>query len=144
MIFPGFARLRLWRIPGRRIKTMQKKLITKSDIIFTVTIAAAVLLVWFFTLPRAEGKTVTIRQSGETIATLPLTEDTSYKVNGLYHNVFEIKGGSVRIVDTDCPNHQCKKTGSISRAGETIVCAPNGVTATITGGEVDVDGITGS
>lgn len=123
---------------------MQKKLITKSDILFTVAIAAAVLLVWFFTLPRAEGKTVVIRRDGETIAALPLTEDTSYGVSGLYHNVFEIKGGSVRIVDTDCPNHQCEKTGSISRAGEAIVCAPNGVTATITGGEADVDGITGS
>ena len=42
---------------------MQKKLVTKSDIIFTVVIAAAVLLVWFFTLPRAEGKTVVIRRA---------------------------------------------------------------------------------
>ena len=123
---------------------MQKKLVTKSDIIFTVVIAAAGLLVWFFTLPRAEGKTVVIRRGGETVAILPLTEDTTCEVDGLYHNVFEIEGGSVRVAETDCPNRQCEKTGNISRAGEAIVCAPNGVTATITEGEADVDGITGS
>lgn len=122
---------------------MQKKLITKSDIVFTVVIAAAILLVWFFTLPHAEGKTVVIRQNGEIVATLPLAEDAIYEVDRTYRNVFEIRGGSVHIAETDCPNRQCEKTGSISRAGEAIVCAPNGVTATITGGEADVDGITG-
>ena len=122
---------------------MRNKLITKSDIIFTAAIAAAVLLIWFFTLPRTAGEYVVIRRGGEVVASLPLSEDASLAVDGDYHNVFEISNGSVRMAETDCPNRQCERTGSISRAGQSIVCAPNGVTATITGGEADVDGITG-
>lgn len=122
---------------------MRNKLITKSDIIFTAAIAAAVLLIWFFTLPRTAGEYVVIRRGGEVVASLPLSEDVALAVDGDYHNVFEIRNGSVRMAETDCPNRQCERTGSISRAGQSIVCAPNGVTATITGGEADVDGITG-
>lgn len=122
---------------------MQKKLISKSDIVFTVVIAAAVLLIWFVTLPRADGQTVVFRQNGEVIAVLPLGEDAVYEVTGQYRNVFKIEDGALFVAETDCPNHQCERTGAVSRAGEAIVCAPNGVTATITGGEADVDGITG-
>ena len=122
---------------------MRNKLITKSDIIFTAAIAAAVLLIWFFTLPRTAGEYVVIRRGGEVVASLPLSEDAALAVDGDYYNVFEIRNGSVRMAETDCPNRQCERTGSISRAGQSIVCAPNGVTATITGGEADVDGIKG-
>ena len=122
---------------------MQKKLIQKSDIIFTVVIVAAVLLIWFFMLPTGKGHDVEIRRNGELIATLPLTEDTTYEVSGEYKNVFEIKNGEVRIIETDCPNHQCEKAGSISHTGQSIMCAPNGVSATITGGEADIDAVTG-
>ncbi|MEA5002174.1 MAG: NusG domain II-containing protein [Christensenella sp.] len=119
------------------------KLIKKSDIVFTVVIAAIILLVWFLTLPREAGRDVVFRMNGEILATLPLSEDTVYEVSGQYQNTFEIKDGAVRVAFTDCPNHQCEKTGAISRAGQSIVCAPNGASATITGGEADIDGITG-
>ncbi len=118
------------------------KLVKKSDIIFTVIIAAAILLVWLFSLPREAGTQVVFRKDGEVMATLPLSKDTVYGISGAYRNIFEIKDGTVRIVQTDCPNHQCEKTGDISHAGQSIVCAPNGVSATITGREADVDGIT--
>lgn len=120
-----------------------KHLISKSDIIFTVVIAAAVLLVWFFTLPRAAGEMVVFRENGAVLASLPLSEDATYEAEGVYRNVFEIKNGAVHIIQTDCPNHQCEKTGAVSRAGQSIVCAPNGVTATIEGKGAEIDGITG-
>ena len=119
------------------------KRIKKSDIVFTVVIVAAILLVWLIALPRDAGSEVVFRQNGEVVATLPLSKDTVFEVSGRYHNTFEIKGGIVRITETDCPNHQCEKTGEISRVGQSIVCAPNSVSATITGGRAEIDGITG-
>lgn len=119
------------------------KFVKKSDIVFTACLVTAILLVWFFTLPRDTGNQVVFRQNGEIIATLPLSEDAAYEVCGPYHNTFEIKDGTVRISHTDCPNHQCEKTGAIGKAGQAIVCAPNGVSATITGEEREIDGITG-
>ncbi len=118
------------------------KLIKKSDIIFTTCLAAIILLVWGVTLPRETGKEVVFRLNGEHLAALSLSQDAVYEISGRYHNTFEIKNGVVRVITTDCPNHQCKKTGEISRAGQSIVCAPNGASATITGGKADIDGIT--
>lgn len=120
-----------------------KKVITKSDIIFTVVLAAAVLLIWFITLPRTTGDRVVFKRDGVELASLSLQEDARYEVEGLYHNVFEIKNGEVRVIHTDCPNHQCERTGRISRVGQSIVCAPNSTSATITGEDVDIDGIAG-
>lgn len=120
-----------------------KKLISKSDIFFTVALVAAILLLWFFTLPRAAGGMVVFRHNGEVLASLPLSENTTYEVDKTYRIVFEIKNGAVRVVSTTCPNHQCEKTGAVSHAGQSIVCAPGGVTATITGEEAEIDGVTG-
>jgi len=39
----------------------------------------------------------------------------------------ELKGGRVRVLDTDCPHHICKNMGWIKYNGETIVCVPNKV-----------------
>jgi len=58
--------------------------------------------------------------------------------------VVEITPGSVRVVDSPCPEKICVKTGSISRPGETIACLPNRVFVVIRGasreeGAGDVD-----
>ncbi len=121
---------------------MQKKLIQKSDVIFTVVIVAAVLLMWLFMIPKESGTQAVIRQDGNVIATLPLSRDAQYEVVGKYHNTFEIKDGAIFVLRTDCPNHQCQKTGAVLSAGQTIVCAPNSVSVTISG-EESIDGVTG-
>ncbi|MEA4854212.1 MAG: NusG domain II-containing protein [Christensenella sp.] len=129
-----------------RKQNPQKKppLIRFSDIVFTAAIVAVVIGIWFFTLPKTAGDQVVFRKNGQIVATLPLSEDAQYTVDGDYHNVFTISGGEVWVSDTNCPNNQCRKTGRISRAGQSIICAPNGVSATITGKEGNVpDGITG-
>ncbi len=120
-----------------------KKLISKSDVIFTVALVAAILLLWFFTLPRAAGGMAVFRHNGEILASLPLLEDATYEIDGTYHTVFEIRDGAVRVAHTTCPNRQCEKTGAVAHAGESIVCAPNGATVTITGEEAEIDGVTG-
>jgi len=51
--------------------------------------------------------------------------------------LIEIRDRSVRILSSDCPNKTCLQ-GSISLAGEMLVCLPNHVTITIKGeGGVD-------
>ena len=119
------------------------QLIKPSDIVFAAVIAAAGFLLWFFPLFHAPGELVVIRRDGAVVAQLPLAEDTSYEVRGAYTNVFEIKDGAVRVTYTDCPGHQCEKTGAVSAAGAGIVCAPNHVSATVEGKEAAVDAIAG-
>jgi hypothetical protein len=124
--------------------TAQKQpLIQISDLLFTGILVAALLLIWFFALPRSSGQTAVIRENGTIIAQLPLSQDTVYELQGRYRIVFTIEDGGIFVSFTNCPNHQCEKTGKISHTGESIVCAPNGVTVTILGNEeAEIDGIT--
>lgn len=122
---------------------MKDRLVKPSDVVFTAVIVAVCILVWFFALPQGGGDTVVVRMDGELIASLPLGQDTEYEIAGEYTNILEIKDGSVRITYTDCPNHQCEKTGGISAAGSAIVCAPNHVSITIDGKGAGVDAVTG-
>jgi len=58
------------------------------------------------------------------------------------YDIVEIDGRRVRVVDADCPDKLCIKTGWISRPPEQIVCLPNRVVVKITGGQAaDVDAI---
>ncbi len=40
-------------------------------------------------------------------------------------NTIEIKDTSIRIIDADCPDKICVKSGFISKPGELLVCLPH-------------------
>lgn len=119
------------------------KLFKRSDIVFTAVIVAAALAIWGVFAAAPQGERAVVMLDGKQIASLPLDVDTTYTVRGEYTNVLEVKDGEIFVADTDCPNQICRKEGAISRAGQSIVCAPNKMTVTVTGGEGDgVDAIT--
>lgn len=124
--------------PMKRDKTI----VSVSDIVFTVAVVAAALLVWFLLVSGSAGQSVVIRMDGKIIAELPLNADAEFSAEGSYTNVFKISGGSVRVEHTDCPSGQCARAGAISAPGASLVCAPNHVSATVTGGG-GVDALTG-
>ena len=56
----------------------------------------------------------------------------------------EIKDGKVRVTHSDCPDKVCVSSGSISKNGQIIVCAPAMISLRIIDGEGgDFDAITG-
>lgn len=119
------------------------KLFKWSDIVFTLTVVAVSLLVWGMMQSSPAGERVVVTLDGKEIASLPLDRDTEFIVRGEYTNVIQIKDGVAFILDTDCPNKICLKEGSIHKNGQSIICAPNKMAATIEGGrEGDVDAIT--
>lgn len=119
------------------------KLVKRSDVVFTLVIVAASLLVWALLQTAPAGERLVVTLDGNEIASLPLDQDTEFTVRGEYTNVLVIRGGEAFVLDTDCPNNTCRKEGSIYKKGQTIVCAPNKMIAVITGsGEGDVDAIT--
>ncbi len=117
---------------------------SRSDILFTIILIAAILLLWLFTLQRADGDSVVIRHNGAQITTLPLSENAQYPVSGTYQAVIVVQDGAVYITQSTCPNKQCQRMGHISHSGETLVCAPNALSVTITGGEErEIDALAG-
>lgn len=60
-----------------------------------------------------------------------------------YTLTLEASDGHLRVVESDCPNQDCVRTGAISRAGQSIVCLPGRVAVTIEGAADDYDLIAG-
>ncbi len=110
-----------------------------------------VLLVLFLVLAVTAGIFYTTRQGGaEAVITVdgkeygkyPLAVNKTITIDGENgsRNVVEISSGEVFMKSASCPNQICVRTGKISKEGQSIVCLPNKVTVTISGGESgDID-----
>ena len=76
---------------------------------------------------------VVIEASG-TRYRFPLTTDRIEHFAGPRGDtVVEIRGGTVRVLDSPCPDRTCVASGAISRTGQFIACLPNRVTVTLEG-----------
>lgn len=133
-----------------KLKTLTRRTslsdaVRPSDWVFAgICLAAAGLLAVVLWTGSGAGDRVVFRQNGQIVKTVPLDTDMEVTIQGEYTNVFEISDGSVRVVYTDCPNHQCEHTGSISLSGASIVCVPNEASAEIVSGKgAAVDAATG-
>ena len=56
---------------------------------------------------------------------------------------FRLELGRVCIGESACPSQDCVHTGWISRAGEQIICLPNRLVISLTGGQQEFDAVTG-
>lgn len=75
---------------------------------------------------------------------MPLNEDATKTVTtSLGTNVIEVRDGSVRVREADCPNQDCVNQSWISSSDQQIVCLPHKLYVNIVGGSssgVDVVG----
>ena len=92
-----------------------------------VIVLAVIVAVGFYAPKDGNGPlTVVISAEGKTLeqGTLLELSGTHVFTNRGYTLIVEIADGTVNVVDSDCPNHDCQHTPPISRAGESIVCLP--------------------
>lgn len=120
---------------------------TKLSIVDILSVAVvllcAVLLLWQPWKADEKGDAVIITSElGRSEYTLTEDRTISLTSNGVTLTV-EISGGAVTVLESDCPDGVCKASGRISRAGETIVCAPAGVSISVKGAKNDVDFVAG-
>lgn len=80
---------------------------------------------------------------GETVARYTLPLSAAYTLDTLpYPCTLVIDGYAVSLKDTICPGHDCELNGAITRSGESIVCLPNRLLLTLSGGMAGVDAVT--
>ena len=123
------------------MKDLSALRLRRADIVLAAAVlsAAALSAVLLWRLPPA-GRTVTVQQSGQTVAVLPRDKDTDYSVTGAggASNTVRIRGGQVSMCAATCPDGLCVRHRAVSRAGESIICLPNRVIVTVDGA-ADVD-----
>lgn len=127
------------------MKLKTSKTVSWSDVLFTLAISAAGILIFSLLGAGAahDAVRVIIKRDGEVIASVPADASTLYEVDGDYRNVFEISNGEVSVRYTDCPDKSCERMGKIDSGGEVIVCAPNKVSVYIEGIDGEIDAYTG-
>jgi len=113
-----------------------RKLTVSDGLIVGLLLLAAVISACFM-LFRDTGTACTIRY-GETSETVSLSGNRVIPVhsNG-YSLTVVIENGAVSVAQSNCPDGVCVNSGSISRAGQAIVCVPAGVTVRIDGNRTD-------
>ena len=81
------------------------------------------------------GDAVLVIREGQEIDRVPLTEEVQSRVySGRGYTLrVEIREGSVRVTETNCPGQDCLRTGAIHRPGQRIICLPAGIVMELTG-----------
>ena len=100
-----------------------------ADFFVILAVLCLAFGIWLYPLFSAEGDSATISQNGSS-RTVSLANDAEIELD---HASVLVSDGKICIARADCPDQVCVETGTISRAGESIVCVPNKITITIDG-----------
>lgn len=113
-----------------------------GDAAVIAAVLAAALLVPLLFREAGEARIVTVATEAGT-AEYPLDTDQTYSIKSAgYSLTLEIRDGTARVSESDCPGGDCVHTGAISRRAQSIVCLPAHVIVKITGeGSADADWI---
>ena len=121
---------------------------TPLDALVALAVLAAAAAILFAFRPKS-GNFLTARivLDNELVAELPLSahsETVTLDVPGArYPITVEAEQGLVRVSHSECPSQDCVHTGWVSRSGGQIICLPNRLVITVTGGGADADAVTG-
>lgn len=68
-----------------------------------------------------------LQMEGKIIHTMPLDENARYRAEDEdgHYNLVEVKDGGVAVLEADCDNQVCVRTGRIRNTGEVIACLPH-------------------
>lgn len=128
---------------------MEEKKTRKNDIVLIVGILTVVCALFagmkFYQAKTTKNGVVAVTVDGTLYGTYPLDTDTEEKIeqeDGSY-NLLIIKDGKADVTDASCRDKICVDHRPIDKNGESIVCLPNKVVATVKNGtESEVDSVT--
>lgn len=118
---------------------MESAFFKKKDVVLILIIAFFCLAGIFLMANTSKGTTATIFIDGKELKTVPLNVPAIIRQDGF---VIEVKNNSIGVIESDCNNKLCVKTGFISKQSQTIVCVPNKLVIQING-KSDTDLVVG-
>ena len=116
----------------------QRVLIAVAAAIFAAGIVGCLLLLF---APSDHNK-VLIRRDGEVLYSLDLSKETNRTFvipYGGSSNTIEIRDGRIRVMEAECPDKVCVRTGWLSSSAIPIVCLPNHLVITFASENSDID-----
>jgi len=111
------------------LKNKMHKLIKRIDfwLIIGLVMLAVGIYIWYAAIfENTNGflyAQITI--DGEIRQTVELSIDRTFSPGQLPNVSFEVRGGAIAFIKSDCPDQICVDNGFLSRAGQVSVCLPN-------------------
>lgn len=113
---------------------MKKK--RRRDLLLAGSLLLLAGILFFLFRPGGQGAWAVVTADGMEVARYPLDEDRTVRLgDGADYNILQIAGGAAAVVEANCGDHTCVRTGEISREGERIVCLPHKLIIQIEGGD---------
>ena len=123
-------------------------ILKKGDIFLVIiVIAAALTALAFYNWSRdkhKEGSAAIVKQGDVIVHRINLDEikePYTFEIEGDYRLVVEVSNGSIRVLEADCPDRLCVKSGWLRYKGDIAVCLPNKTMIKLEGVNDSVDGI---
>lgn len=122
------------RLPSGRV------FFRKSDLIVVALLVAAGLSVFAGNLFLSASRHTTVQIYSDNRLFLQISLPAEDQIVSIPDKqlVLQLKDNRIGVLETGCPDQICKKTGEISRPGQSIICLPNRVVVQITG-QTDTD-----
>lgn len=112
-------------------------------VIAIIVTASSIGVLAYMSLSRSSHHIAEIKQDGKVIRTIDLDQvEGSEEISIAYgdgYNLIRVEHGRIRVVDSDCPDELCVKTGWITESGQSIICLPHKLIVNIQGGSKEID-----
>lgn len=106
----------------------------RNDLLLIGGLLLAAALLWALVRPGGTGGWAVVTQDGIETARYPLDTDRTVTLGDEAYNILRIAGGTAAVIEANCGDHTCVRTGAVSREGESIVCLPHRLVVRIDGG----------
>lgn len=109
--------------------------VKRTDVILLSVLLVVAIVLFLLLRPKTVQGAVAVIDvfygQGESIE-IPLTKDGVYTIDsGALPVTLEVVDGSIRFIDSQCPDHDCEAFGWLHRDGEWAACLPAAVSITI-------------
>ena len=112
--------------------------------IIIAVVAISGFLLAMFMMQSNDNQEVIISLKGEEYARIDIDgQEHVFEIETeLGYNKVIVDKDGVHIEEADCPDHDCVEVGTISKVGQSIICAPHYLVIEIVGSaDADLDGI---
>jgi hypothetical protein len=118
---------------------MNKKLIKPKEAVIIALFVILLIAVIFISKREAQTAEITVIADGlkETFS-VDLAKDQVFDIGQMQ---FEVSGGDICVISSDCQSKDCVKIGKASENGGVIVCVPNRVTIRLSNVKNEYDAI---
>lgn len=123
----------------------------KGDKIVSIAIIALLLIscsgvLYYKYMVQGSQRIAVIKKDGKIINSYDLKKvkgrvEIKIESEKNHFNVVEVEPNRIRILDADCPDKLCIKTGWISQPSQSVVCLPHKLMITIQGKNNSVDSV---